>query len=98
MEQDEITVDEITVDEITVKDYGLQNYNNIKTKRKNRKYRGPKYSDDKPKYTNSQKCCSFCRPTFSIRCNNKNEINLIIKNEQSFENVSFENVSDDVFN
>jgi len=74
-------------EEINKKDYGYQNYENIKTKRKNRKYRGRKYSDDKPKYTNSQKCCSFCRPTFSIRCNNKNEINFMIKNEQSFENV-----------
>ncbi len=74
--------------EVTKKDYGSQNYSNLKTKRKIRKYRGRKHSDSKPKYTNSQKCCSHCRPTFSIRCNNKNEINYIIKNERSFFNYS----------
>jgi len=63
------------------KNYGYKNYINLKKRRRNRKNKRRGSIPSSRGSSNSCKCCSFCSPTFSIRCENKRQINHMIKYE-----------------
>jgi|LakMenE01Jun11ns_1017448.scaffolds.fasta_scaffold9086002_2 hypothetical protein len=68
------------MEEENIKAYGYKNYITLKSKKRNKKNRRNR-SEKKLKGTNSYKCCSFCCPKFSIRCENKRQISYVINYE-----------------
>jgi hypothetical protein len=66
-----------------IKNYGYKNYFYLKKNLKNRKKRRRGSIPSSRGSSNSCKCCPFCSPTFSIRCENKRQINHILKYENN---------------